>query len=233
MHFSPPTSAVETVAPSHGAPPQGHERAFDVAAYRRKLDAFNHSHNYRMDLDALFSVVREMSFTAILDVGCGTGFMVREARKRHPACRVEGIDRFDFDGEGCWVADVCSVDFSWQRRYDLLTMVHAINHLVDLERAIENLNVLLEPGGHLLIANPNPAFVKIIRTLNAYGHLETRGGDDTVVAYLGAAEIDRVVNRCGLDRVLHREYGEAIRCTVHGTDMVIRERELLSYRKRG
>lgn len=203
---------------------------FDRDRYAEKLKHFNASNNYRIDLDHLLLVLDRIPFASLLDVGCGTGYFMDLVRQRYHEPRIEGVDRFDYGAANCTITDICATNFGWKRQYDVVTVIHAINHFAELDIALSRLAMLTNPRGHLVILTPNPAFVRMIRLLNEYAYLTTRGGDETVIAYLG---MDDLVPRLKMRRfslVETRTFGTTIDCMLRGSSMPIPERLLLVFR---
>ena len=212
-------------------PPTVTETGVDPVAYRAKLLRFNASENYQRDLARLMAEIDRRAFTAMLDVGCGVGTLVERVRARYPARTVEGFDRFDFGAEDCAVADLCAARAPRLGRYDLVTFVHSINHLADLDLAVSRIAAVLSPGARLVVINPNPAFVGVVRVLNEHGLLQTVGGDATVVRYLGEAELTRALGAHGLTLQASEAYGQTITCEVHGRQVEVAERLMMVFAK--
>lgn len=135
-----------------------------------------------MDLVALFTMLDELPFRSMLDVGSRTGLVVREARGLHPGRRIDGVDRFDF-GAGAR---------RLRKRYDVMTAVHALNDVPHLDRAAARMAEHLTAGGHVVVVNPNPAFTWI------------------GVEYLDPRTLDHVMAPHGLRRVRRLEYGNEL-----------------------
>ncbi|MDI1430023.1 class I SAM-dependent methyltransferase [Polyangium sorediatum] len=151
---------------------------------RWELEAFHRSPSYRMDLVALFTMLDELPFRSMLDIGSGAGLVVREARGRHPGRRIDGVERSDF-GAGAAARRL-------RRRYDVMTAVHALNHVPHLDRAAAKMAERLTAGGHVVIVNPNPAFTWI------------------GVEYLDPRTLDSVMEPHGLRRLRRLEYGNEL-----------------------
>ncbi|MDI3286747.1 class I SAM-dependent methyltransferase [Polyangium sp. 15x6] len=151
---------------------------------RWELEAFHRSPSYRMDLVALFTMLEELPFRSMLDVGSGTGLVVREARGRHPGRRIDGVERFDFGA--------AAAKRRLRKRYDVMTAVHALNHVPHLDRAAATMAEHLTAGGHVVVVNPNPAFTWI------------------GVEYLDPRILDRVMAPHGLRRMRRLEYGNEL-----------------------
>lgn len=207
--------------------------SIDRDAYRAKLQRFNASDNYRLDLARLMAEVGRRPFASMLDAGCGNGTFVEKVREAHPESRVDGVDRFDFGGRDCAVVDLCAREAPALGSYDLVTFVHSINHVADLGVALGRVVASMPVGGRLVVLNPNPAFVAVVRVLNQFGLLQTSGGDATVVRYLGEAEITAAAQEHGLTLASCETYGQSVGCAVHGQQVEVSERLMLVYEKTG
>lgn len=205
--------------------------SFDRETYAEKLRRFNASKNYRIDLDHLLPILDRIPFTSLLDVGCGTGYFVDVVRRRYDTPRVDGLDRFDYGAVGCAIADICAAKFSWERCYDVVTIIHAVNHFVELDIAVSRIATLIKPGGYLLMLTPNPAFVRIVRLLNEYAYLSTQGGDSTVISYLGIPELEPRMATRQLSLIETSAFGSALDCMLNETKIEVAERLLLVFRK--
>jgi len=104
-----------------------------------------------------------------LDVGCGLGgFLVAFAQRRFD------VRGFDLDNERVQLARLNLQDFGASSenavygdllddafvaglgRFDIITMIDVIEHVLNVPKALETLLTLLNPGGILLMEIPNP-----------------------------------------------------------------------------
>jgi SAM-dependent methyltransferase len=108
-----------------------------------------------------------MAATSVLDVGCGTGMLLRRARAEGHAGRLCGLDPADAmldvareAGEGVeWVlGDLSSV--SWNREFDLIVMTgHAFQVLTgddEVRQALAAVHTALAPAGRFAFETRNP-----------------------------------------------------------------------------
>ncbi|MFJ7128766.1 class I SAM-dependent methyltransferase [Streptomyces sp. NPDC098101] len=101
----------------------------------------------------------------VLDVGCGDGTAAAVAGPILAGHRIVGVDwshdalrrarprlshvvRGELDGGGLPFADGCA---------DAVLFSEVIEHLVDPDRAMDELRRVLRPGGHLMLSTPNLA----------------------------------------------------------------------------
>jgi ubiquinone/menaquinone biosynthesis C-methylase UbiE len=108
-----------------------------------------------------------MAAEAVLDVGCGTGAMLREAREAGHAGRLVGLDpaagmlaQARRRGDIEWVeGDLASA--AWTAEFDLIVMTgHAFQALVedaDLSASLAAARRALRPGGRFAFETRNPA----------------------------------------------------------------------------
>jgi len=96
----------------------------------------------------------------VLDFGCATGVFLDELRKL--GSQVQGIElsgwasdygRRSF-GLDIINKDIAQVDFP-AGHFDLITLIHVIEHLADPDHVIKKLSTWLKPGGLLVIATPD------------------------------------------------------------------------------
>jgi 2-polyprenyl-3-methyl-5-hydroxy-6-metoxy-1,4-benzoquinol methylase len=136
-------------------------RAFEraLAAMGRFNDAHPWSHNDAYAALVLHHArrVRAAGGTEALDVGCGTGNLVRRLAGVFPA--VTGIEPDAPTAEQArrTTADLANVrilpqpfDESHRNRYDLITFVAVLHHL-PLQATLEKVRESLRPGGRLVV----------------------------------------------------------------------------------
>lgn len=119
-----------------------------MTALIRALDALNRRYPWSHNDHYLPWVLRQVppGASRALDVGCGTGTLLRALRTVVPS--VDGIDRDPAAAASAGVpaGDLRTVD----GRYDLVTAVAVLHHL-PLEPELTHLRSLLRPGGRLVV----------------------------------------------------------------------------------
>lgn len=101
---------------------------------------------------------------AVLDVGCGRGFLLRSLRERVPDLRCYGLELSPAPIEEARAAgiDVHEGDLSAgvplpDACVDLVVMGEVIEHVFDPDACLEELRRVLSPGGALIVTTPNLA----------------------------------------------------------------------------
>lgn len=110
-------------------------------------------------------VARRAPSGRLLEVGCGHGLLLDEARRRgyetvgielSAASAAHARDRLGLD-----VRDVPLEDFvsarSERGRYDAVLLIDVLEHLDDPRTALEHCQALLAPGGVLVVVTPDPS----------------------------------------------------------------------------
>ena len=97
--------------------------------------------------------------TRILDIGCGTGRMGNDLEETF-SCKVFGIEPNESAAQlarnkGMRVHTGVLGDFNCGERFDLVLLIHVLEHLVDPVSDLRRIHQLLKPTGKLVIAVPN------------------------------------------------------------------------------
>jgi 2-polyprenyl-3-methyl-5-hydroxy-6-metoxy-1,4-benzoquinol methylase len=98
----------------------------------------------------------------LLQVGCGHGLLLDEARRR--GYEVEGVElsieaaRYAHERLGLPIREMAVEEAVFDgRSYDAILLVDVLEHLDDPVAALRRLRALLAPGGVLLVVTPDPA----------------------------------------------------------------------------
>lgn len=95
----------------------------------------------------------------LLDIGCGTGYFLREAREK--GFEVSGIEKDSKAREYAiskFNLDVKSENSLWDienESFDVITLWHVLEHMQNLNEVVEKLNNIITPDGVLVLALPN------------------------------------------------------------------------------
>jgi SAM-dependent methyltransferase len=99
-----------------------------------------------------------------LDVGCGHGHFCRAARDALPGTELHGLDwgtSVDDAQRRGWIdrahrGSLPDLASALRRRYDVVSMFHYLEHVIDPAAEIAAAREVLEPGGYLVIEVPEP-----------------------------------------------------------------------------
>jgi demethylmenaquinone methyltransferase/2-methoxy-6-polyprenyl-1,4-benzoquinol methylase len=100
----------------------------------------------------------------VLDVGCGTGWVVRHLRRTYPGIRIEGMDISPAmlhqarlrDPTGHYFEGNLQAIPRGDRCYDLVTAVFILRNLPDLRQPVKEMLRVLKPQGRLLVLEAFP-----------------------------------------------------------------------------
>jgi SAM-dependent methyltransferase len=121
-----------------------------VRTLLRWIDAVNLAHPWSHNDHYLPWVLRQVppGAASALDVGCGTGTLLRALATR--VREVHGIDRDPAMAAAAGAACVDLLDLPPEPRYDVVTAVAVLHHL-PLDLALARLGAMLRPGGRLVV----------------------------------------------------------------------------------
>jgi 2-polyprenyl-3-methyl-5-hydroxy-6-metoxy-1,4-benzoquinol methylase len=112
---------------------------------------------------------------SLLDVGCGCGFFLKEAKAR--GWQVMGVDpsrkSIDYARSLIGEAALCGTidDIPTDRRFDVIALVNVLDHMVDFRQQLEKIYFLLARDGILYLRFPNGLFhssvMRLFRILSA------------------------------------------------------------------
>ena len=141
--------------------------------YYPKTNYISHSNQQKSLLDLLYHAVRFISVRrklrllkrhqpnqgTLLDIGAGTGFFLRAAKKR--GWSVTGIEpntsarNLANSMDPNTVFDSDALQAFQDQSFDVITLWHVLEHLPDLEDDIKTVQNLLKPNGRIVVAVPN------------------------------------------------------------------------------
>jgi 2-polyprenyl-3-methyl-5-hydroxy-6-metoxy-1,4-benzoquinol methylase len=116
----------------------------------------------RNDSERTDLVIKEFNGGKLLDVGCGTGELTRQIRKAFPNAEIWGCDFSNKAIDYCrqqnrtiFYANHPLLNKEYEKKYfDMITIMHVLEHLEKPEELIERAKELLKKDGKLVIAVP-------------------------------------------------------------------------------
>jgi len=144
-----------------------------LSEYYKSEDYISHTDSKRNWFEKAYHFVRGMALKRkltlinsfpvsgkiILDVGCGTGDFLQAAKNSswnvygiEPNEKARAIANSKTKNQ---VFDTNTLQEFESGTFDVITLWHVLEHLLNLETEIQNLNRLLKPNGRLVIAVPN------------------------------------------------------------------------------
>jgi 2-polyprenyl-3-methyl-5-hydroxy-6-metoxy-1,4-benzoquinol methylase len=145
----------------------------ELSNYYSDTNYISHTNQRKSLFDLLYHAVRSISVrrklrllkpyqskqAALLDVGAGTGFFLRAAKKRGWA--VTGIEPNPTARNlanlkaSKTVFDTATLHTLPEKSFDVITLWHVLEHLPNLEDDIKTFRKLLKPNGRIVVAVPN------------------------------------------------------------------------------
>ena len=145
----------------------------ELSSYYPDTNYISHTNQQKSLFDLLYHAVRYVSVGrklrllkplqpkdgALLDVGAGTGFFIRAAKKRGWA--VTGIEpnlsarNLANSKAPNTVFDSDTLRMLPEKSFDVITLWHVLEHLPNLEDDIKIFQKLLKPNGRIVVAVPN------------------------------------------------------------------------------
>ena len=169
----------------------------DVQRFERWAETYDRSWMQRFLFDRVHRAVLHMAAnlgepSVVLDVGCGTGRLLRLARKRWPSAQLLGVDPAQKMVE---VASRLAPDITFRvgsgedlplpdASVDLALSTTSFHHWHDQAAGVREVSRVLRPGGHFILADvAAPAWM-----MRAFRHAHARS----------AREVRALFNEAGL-----------------------------------
>ena len=134
-------------------------RSFDEAA--RDEENFPSTIDPRIrHVQALLKFFGPLTDRRVLDVGCGKGRFARVLRESNPGADIWGLDiseemlRFVPAGINTVAGSMTELPFA-ASAFDFVYATESLEHAVEIERAVNEMCRVLEPGGKLFIIDKN------------------------------------------------------------------------------
>ena len=155
--------------PGTGSDTAATRASFDPAHFARlyALEAGSFWFRGRSDLiewalARYFSSARDM-----LEVGCGTGYVLDRLRRAFPDLTLSGSELFDEGlayarerlGDAVSLRQADATDLGLRDAFDVIGAFDVIEHIEDDRRVLANLHAALRPGGGLLLTVPQHAWL--------------------------------------------------------------------------
>ena len=145
----------------------------ELSNYYSKTNYISHTDQRKSLFDLLYHAARSVSVrrklrllkpyqskqSLLLDVGAGTGFFLRAAKKRgwtvtgiEPNPTARNLANLKHPNS---VLDASALHTLPENSFDVITLWHVLEHLPNLEDDIIKLQKLLKPNGRIVVAVPN------------------------------------------------------------------------------
>jgi 2-polyprenyl-3-methyl-5-hydroxy-6-metoxy-1,4-benzoquinol methylase len=161
-----------------------------------------------------FNLIHRWNFVQkpgkLLDVGCWTGFFMKALEKRGwKTAGVEPVDAAAQWGRQNLKLDIRSAVFEkadfQAESFDMITLMHTLEHLPDPDAALERANKLLRPGGVIALETPNADCLAARILGRRWRQFISRH-----VAFFTPVTIARLLKRHGFENVRVRRIGRTV-----------------------
>jgi ubiquinone/menaquinone biosynthesis C-methylase UbiE len=154
------------------------EKSEDIQSFERRAGTYENSPMQRLFFDrihraALGMIPAELAPQAILDIGCGTGRLLRKLARRFPSANLIGVDpaermiaeaRRRTPGATFYVGQAEDLPLP-EASVDLVMSTTSFHHWRDQALGVRQVGCALRPGGGFVLADVLPPYLiyRIIR----------------------------------------------------------------------
>lgn len=162
----------------------------------------------------------------ILDVGCGTGLLAEEIKRRQ-SCFVAGIEKnpqaaflAEKRCDKVIVGDIDSLSqLPFPRRYfDCIILADVLEHTKDPKNVLESIKLYLAEGGFVFISLPNIAHwrMRLKLMFGSFDYQERGTLDKTHLRFFTLKTLKDLLESCGLEIISLNGYGNFLANTFKG-----------------
>jgi len=153
------------------------------------------------DADSILDIGCTRHIASIRDYNEDRGFLHEYLYRNTSAERIVGLDVDEegaeiFNDQGYDVRVGDAQDFDLDERFDVIVAGAVIREILDLDGFFDSVSRHLNPGGHLVVTNPNPIaatfFVRALLNKQQPGH----------TIRLGPANLEAVLERSGIETAI-------------------------------
>lgn len=173
----------------------------DVAAFNDRATGYDRGwrgrlHHQIADRTADLAVASVASPGHVLDVGCGTGYLLRSLARRYPrAIQLTGIDAApQMITVACGLADDDRLNFTLgvaeeigypDRTFDLIVSTTSFDHWSDQQAGLIECARVLRPGAHLVLVDRLSRWLAPTLVGSRRGKARTPGRADRLLRHAG------------------------------------------------
>ena len=178
-------------------------KGHDVDRFNRWAPTYDRHHLQRLVFEPMQRTLLDVAAAqvasprAILDVGCGTGRLLRSAHVRFPGAALEGVDAaaemvrqaevLTPPGSGIQFLQATAEALPFpDGSFDLVFSTMTFHHWADQRRGVAEIRRVLAPGGRWLLADFMPTgLIRLVRRVFRMGQFPVRGELDAMLVDTG------------------------------------------------
>ena len=145
-----------------------------VHLYYKSVNYISHTSSKKGILNTVYHIVRNYQHKKkygfinklvkakkrkILDVGSGTGEFIKYFNKMGWDAKGVETDKkarmYSINNNNCIVDETLEETFKYNKKFDIITLWHVLEHVYDVNEYISKLKKLLNKGGYLILGLPN------------------------------------------------------------------------------
>ena len=125
----------------------------------RLKDHIKEKDNFITNNKNLITIINSLKYKSLCDIGCGAGYLLSALKKNKH--KLLGIDN---DNKALKLAsqysktlkiDLNDKNFKFNKKFDLITCYHVIEHIKSPINFINNIHKMLNNDGHIIIGTPD------------------------------------------------------------------------------
>ena len=177
--------------------------------YIKMLMNWSSTTDYGIELKTFISYLKLKSSLFVLDIGCGTGRSLSYFRNAC-GCVAVGIDipeMWKYVSSSIIVSGFAENLPYGSNIFDVVTFIHSIGHLKNVEESLIEAKRVLKKGGKIGILTPNLLYIEWWYQLSLSGLLPFRC-DDTILRYFDMGSLVNLIKENGFEINLTKVYGK-------------------------
>ena len=136
----------------------------------------------------------------ILDIGCGSGTLLRELRRNNTKSHLVGLDinintkELVNEGFKIYVCDINKNPFK-DNFFDIVYALDSLEHIKEIDYALTEIKRILKPNKPLIISGPTESLFYKLGRFIIKGTFSEKVGPGTGIHYYNIYQLDRLIRK--------------------------------------